>query len=178
MKVLVTAASRYGATAEIAAAIGRALADHGFEVEVIPPAQVAAIEAYDAVVLGSAVYGGHWLEPAKALVDRSGNELTIRPVWLFSSGPVGNPSRKLVRMMGADPQELPQLRAATGAVEHRMFAGKLERSNLPFLQRAALMLFRGLEGDFRDWTGIETWAAGIAETLRRDAGGRDPGPTP
>lgn len=178
MKILVTAASRYGATAEIAAAIGRTLADRGFDVEVVPPAQVGAVAAYDAVVLGSAVYGGHWLEPAKALVDRSGNELTGRPVWLFSSGPVGNPSRKLVRKMGEDPLDLPELRAATGAVEHRMLAGRLERKNLPFLQRAALMLFRGLEGDFRDWTGIETWAAGIAETLRREAGGRDPGPAP
>jgi hypothetical protein len=30
-------------------------------------------------------------------------------------------------------------------------------------------VFRGLEGDFRDWSEIEAWAAGIAETLRKGA---------
>jgi hypothetical protein len=47
MKVLVTAASKYGATGEIAQAIGGVLAERGFEVTVIPPEEVGAIEDYD-----------------------------------------------------------------------------------------------------------------------------------
>jgi hypothetical protein len=46
-----------------------------------------------------------------------------------------------------------------------MFAGKLDRKNLGFAQRAALLAFRELEGDFRDWTEIGSWAEGIARDL-------------
>jgi menaquinone-dependent protoporphyrinogen oxidase len=68
--------------------------------------------------------------------------------------------------MGVDPVDLPTVRAATGAREHRMFAGKLDRNTLPFPQRLALSLFRGMQGDFRDWNAIRTWSAGIAEALQ------------
>jgi hypothetical protein len=88
MKVLVTAATKHGATAEIAAAIGEVLGgEPGLDAAVIPPEQVATIDGDDAVVLGSAVYAGHWLAAAKELVDRAGDALAGKPVWLFSSGP-------------------------------------------------------------------------------------------
>jgi menaquinone-dependent protoporphyrinogen oxidase len=54
----VTAATKYGATAEIAQAIGDALRDHGLDPTVIPPEQVDRLDGYDAAVLGSAVYAG------------------------------------------------------------------------------------------------------------------------
>ena len=91
MRVLVTAATKYGATTEIAAAIAEVLGDHGLEATVFPPDQVEGVDGYDAVVVGSAVYAGHWLKPARELVDRLDSELAKRPVWLFSSGPVGDP---------------------------------------------------------------------------------------
>jgi menaquinone-dependent protoporphyrinogen oxidase len=93
MKVLVSAASKYGATAEIARAMGVVLSEREFEVIVVPPEEAGAIEDYDAVVLGSAVYMGRWMKPATELVDRSGEALAARPVWLFSSGPVGDPPK-------------------------------------------------------------------------------------
>lgn len=170
MKVLVTAATKYGATGEIAQAIGEALRERGLDAAVIPPDSVGNIDAYDAVVLGSAVYSGQWLKSATALADSSGADLAARPVWLFSSGPVGNPSRKLVQKMGADPVDLARIRDATRARDHRTFAGKLEKKRLSFPQRAALTVFRGLEGDFRDWNEIKQWASGIADALQQRAG--------
>lgn len=174
MHVLVTAASKHGATDEIAAAIGQTLSDQGLEVSVHIPEVVEDIAQYDAVVLGSAVYSGHWLEPATALVERSADALASRPVWLFSSGPVGDPTRKLAQKMAVDPVELPALTAATHAREHRMFGGKLDKHDLPWAQRAALTLVRGLDGDFRPWPEIEQWAGQIATALRpgRDGDGR------
>jgi hypothetical protein len=56
--------------------------------------------------------------------------------------------------MGADPVELAEIRERTKARDHRMFAGKLEKKHLSFPQRLALGVFRGLEGDFRDWAEI------------------------
>ena len=119
------------------------------------------------MVLGSAVYVGHWLEPAIGLARRVGTELEGRPVWLFSSGPVGDPARKLVQQMGTDPVDLPALEKATRAREHRMFPGKLDRRNVCGLQRAALVFFPRIEGDFRDWKAVREWAGSIADQLRQ-----------
>ncbi len=164
-EVLVCAASMHGATTEIAQAIGQALAARGLSVTVLPPEQVRSVDGYDAAIIGSAVYAGHWLDPAKDLVNRCRDALADRPVWLFSSGPVGNPSGRLAQAMGKDPVDLPAIRAATRARDHRIFAGKLDRAVLSRLQRAALQVFRGLDGDFRDWSGIRQWADDIAGQL-------------
>ena len=163
--VLVTAASAHGATAEIAEAIGKTLAEYGFAATVIPPGEVSDVDGYDAVILGSAVYTGHWLDAATDLVKRCRSGLAARPVWLFSSGPVGEPTGKLARAMANDPVDLPAIRAVTGARDHQMFAGKLDCRSMSMIQRAALLAFPGLNGDFRDWDKIRQWANGIAQQL-------------
>jgi len=160
MKVLVTAATKYGATGEIAEAIGEVLREHGLDTTVGPPGD-ATVDGYDAVVLGSAVYAGHWLKPARELVDRAGDALAARPVWLFSSGPVGDPPKP-----EEDPVDVAAIVAATGAREHRVFAGKLVRRQLGFADKAIAVALRVPDGDFRDWPEIRRWAAGIAEALR------------
>ncbi len=165
LKVLVSAASEHGATAEIAKALGQALSEHGFVVSVIPPDEVGSVDGYDAVVIGSAVYVGRWLSPAKELVNRCRDALASRPVWLFSSGPVGDPSGKLAKAMDQEPTDVAAMRSMIHARDHRMFAGKLDRKVLSLPQRASLLVFRGLEGDFRDWAGIRQWADSIAQEL-------------
>ena len=170
MKVLVTTASEHGATGEIAEAIGEVLRGRGLDVTVLPTGEVGSIDEYDAVVLGSAVYAGHWLRAARDLVERSSSALAARPVWLFSSGPVGDPSRKLAQRMSEDPVELAFIQEATRAREHRMFAGRLDKQNLSRPEKAVLTVFRGLEGDFRDWNEIVQWASRIADSLLEHAG--------
>ena len=160
MRVLVTAATKYGATAEIAAAIAEVLGEHGLEAMVLPPEQVEEVDGYDAVVVGSAVYAGHWLKPARELVEGHARDLVGRPVWLFSSGPVGDPPKP-----EEDPVDVADLLAATGAREHRVFAGKLVRKQLSFPERAIVSALRVPEGDFRDWTEIRQWATGIADIM-------------
>jgi menaquinone-dependent protoporphyrinogen oxidase len=161
MDVLVTAASKYGATGEIAGVIGEVLTERGLDATVVPCDQVDTVDGYDAVVLGSAVYAGHWLKAARALVDRSGDELAARPVWLFSSGPIGDPPKP-----EEDPVDVAEILAATNAREHRVFAGKLVRKRLGFADKAIAVALRVPDGDFRDWAEIKGWAAEIAATLR------------
>jgi menaquinone-dependent protoporphyrinogen oxidase len=93
MTVLVSAASKHGATTEIASALAEGITRRGVVAEVRDPAEVAGVTGYDAVVLGSAVSMGHWLGEAKELVSRVGADLRDRPVWLFSSGPIGEPPK-------------------------------------------------------------------------------------
>ena len=137
------------------------LAEHGLDPAVVPPEQLDRLDGYDAVVLGSAVYAGHWLKPARELVDRFGGELAGRPVWLFSSGPIGDPPKP-----EEDPVDVADVLAATGAREHRVLAGKLVRKHLSFPERAIVSALRVPEGDFRDWAEIRRWAAEIAAALR------------
>jgi menaquinone-dependent protoporphyrinogen oxidase len=164
-RVLVSVASEHGSTTEIARAIGDKLARNHIAVDIIPPAAVDSIEEYDAVILGSAVYMGHWLAPATDFAVRFGDLLGTRPVWLFSSGPVGAPSRKLVQSMEQDPVEVTWIRETIRVRDHRIFAGKLDPQALSFVQRASLLVFRGMRGDFRDWAVITQWADSIAADL-------------
>lgn len=159
MLALVTAASRHGSTADIASVVAWALRTHGVDADELPPEDVYDVSAYDAVVLGSAVYAGRWLEPATALVTRCGPQLTGRPMWLFSSGPVGLPPTP------AESPDVSGLLARTGALDHRVFAGRLDRGKLGRLERTMVRAVRAPEGDFRDWAEVSRWAERIAETL-------------
>ena len=89
MRVLVTVASKYGATQAIGDVVASTLVDAGLEVMWLAPDDVEQIDDVDAVVLGSAVYMGRWMAEARAFVTRFESDLASRPVWLFSSGPLG-----------------------------------------------------------------------------------------
>jgi menaquinone-dependent protoporphyrinogen oxidase len=167
MQVLVTAATKYGATGEIARAIGDALRDRGLDCAVVPPEHVEEVDGYDGVVLGSAVYAGHWLKSARKLVDRLGGESAKRPVWLFSSGPIGDPPKP-----EEDPVDVAEVLAATGAREHRVLAGKLVRRQLSFPERPIVSALRVPEGDFRDWTESASGRPGSPTPCRPTPGSR------
>lgn len=165
MKVLVTAASRHAGTWGIAEAVREALADAALDATLARPQDVEDLEGYLAVVLGSGVYAGHWLEPAKEFAVRFGPQLRERRVWLFSSGPLGDPLQP-----DGDPADAAEIIAATDPEEHRVFAGRLARSRLGFAERAIVTALRAPEGDFRDWGLIRAWATGIARSLGEPVG--------
>ena len=158
MKVLVAYASRHGSTAEIAERIGARLREAGHEVEVERVDEIADVDGCDAVVLGSAVYVGKWLEPARSFVDAHAATLCSRRVWLFSSGPLGEPPRP-----EADHcVDVANIVEATRAIEHQVFAGRLDRSTLGVGERAVARLVKVAEGDFREFDAIDEWADEIA----------------
>ena len=163
MKVLITVASKHGATGEIGAIIATVLVTAGIEVEERRPQDVDSIDPYDAVILGSAVYAGRWMQPARAFGDRFASELSAQPVWLFSSGPLGDPPMPVTE----SPDAL-ALSERIGAREHRTLAGRLERAELGFLERAITKAVRAPAGDFRDWVGIRSWAGEIAASLTKE----------
>ena len=161
MRVLVAAASRHGSTAEIAKRIGEVLVEAGIEADVRLPGDVASVESYDAVILGSGVYAGRWLGAAREFVDREAAALSSRPVWLFSSGPVGDPAKP-----AAEPVDADAIRRRTSALDHRVFNGKLDRQALGFGERAIVLAVHAAEGDFRSWEAVTEWATEIATSLQ------------
>jgi acetate kinase len=171
VRVLVAAASRHGGTAELAAVIAdgvlRGLGGAG-EVLVRSPAEVGDVSEYDAVVLGSAVYFGHWLQEAHDLLLRCALALWERPVWLFSSGPVGVPERPPEALLDIE-EELRLARAR----EHRVFPGRLDRDRLALAERAMVAALRAPQGDFRPWAAAAEWGESIGAALSADPAARD-----
>lgn len=170
MKVLVTAASRHGSTDEIADAIGATLTGCGLEVIRMAPDQVQNLVDFDAVVLGSAIYVGRWLELARSFVERFRGELAQLPVWLFSSGPLGDPPKP----DGTPPDVLAVIDRMRPR-EHRVFSGEIVRGELGLAERVVTKAVGAPAGDFRPWAEIGAWATGIAETLKAELGWRHDG---
>ena len=160
-RVLITVASKHGATRGIADAIAEELRRRGLDAEVRAAGTVRGIQGYDAVVLGSAVYMGKWLPAARDLADREREVLAGLPVWLFSSGPLGHEHPQ----PEGEPAQLDQLLAQTNARGHRIFAGELDRSELGAGERLLARMVKAPEGDFRDWDAIRAWADEIADAL-------------
>jgi menaquinone-dependent protoporphyrinogen oxidase len=113
--------------------------------------------AYAAVVLGSAVYVGRWLEPARQYAAEHAAALRSRPVWMFSSGPIGEPP-----FPADEPHDVGALIPLTGARGHRVFPGRLEKNRLSFGERAMVTAMRAPLGDFRDWDAVRAWGNEIA----------------
>jgi menaquinone-dependent protoporphyrinogen oxidase len=161
MRVLIVVASKHGSTREIADALADTFQSVGLTAEVADAGASPATSGYDAVVVGSALYMGHWLPQARAFVTRHQEALQRVPVWLFSSGPLGeSPAQP-----AGEPAQLAELLAASGAREHRVFVGKLHRDALGLGEKLAVKLVKAPQGDFRDWDAIRAWGGEIATVL-------------
>ena len=162
MTVLIAYASKHGSTQEIAERISEKLRQMGIQAETRSVDEVSDPESYEALVIGSAVYYGSWLKEATEWVRRNQATLAARPVWLFSSGPLGTE----VKDAEPQPKEIAEFRETIGPRDQRIFFGALEHSRLSFAERMMVKAVRAPEGDFRDWQAIEAWAASIARDLR------------
>lgn len=160
MRILVTTASKHGSTREIAEVIAQELQASPVEVEVRNAEEVGTLTGYDAVILGSGIYAGSWLPAARQFVERNRAALARIPVWLFSSGPLGDdPQPK------SDPQKLIEPLGNLNARDHQVFVGKLLLRDLGFAERLLTRAIGAPEGDFRDWDAIRSWARTILAEL-------------
>jgi menaquinone-dependent protoporphyrinogen oxidase len=161
MTVWVIVASKYGSTQEVAEAMAEVLRQ-SHDVEVRDAAETGGLDGAEAVVLGSAIYGGHWLAPARELVDQHAAELASLPTWLFSVGPIGDPPKP----MEVGPEGIDEVLEATQARSHQVFAGRLDYGRLGRIERLMVRALHAPEGDFRDWEAIRAWASLIATELQ------------
>jgi menaquinone-dependent protoporphyrinogen oxidase len=160
MKVLVAVGSKYGATREVAQAIAEVLRDFGHDAVCHDARDVDSIASYDALVIGSALYGGFWRRDASNLVHEHIDELSKKPVWLFSSGPVGLPPRPAEA--AGEGETLVDLIEAR---EHQIFSGYLNPDRLNDGERAIVRGLKASVGDYREWGQVKNWAREIAHQL-------------
>lgn len=170
--VLVAYASAHGSTKGIAERIAARLDERGARVDLRPIGGVDRVDAYDAVILGSAVYGQRWIEGANEFLRRNTDPLATRRVWLFSVGSFGDTHRILGRLMRKEPKGIDEIQRAIHPRDYRVFAGAIERHDWPLVSRLFFHAFGGRLGDNRDWPEIDAWAESIAHTL--DAARADP----
>ena len=164
--VLVAYASRFGSTKGIAERIGEVLAGAGLGVDVLGVDEADGVDGYRAFIVGSTVEGGHWLKGASTFLERHAAALGSHPLWLFSSGPLGDRS---VTAPQPDPKEVAAARRDLRPRDCRVFAGAFDRATSDFsemglVERTVVRKFLP-GGDWRDWTAIEAWATGIAREL-------------
>src|SRR4051812_31936738 len=153
-RILVAYASRHGSTREVAEAIAATLAERGLEVDVQPAASVKAVDAYDAVVLGGALYTGRWHRDARQFLARHRAALGRLPLAVFAMGPrtledddVASSREQLEQALARVPDVRP--------VAVAIFGGVVDPDQLHF------PLSRMPASDARDWDAIRAFAEAL-----------------
>jgi menaquinone-dependent protoporphyrinogen oxidase len=179
MKILVAYASKHGATKGIAERISQTLERAGLDVTLLPVEDASPIAEYDAFVIGSAAYMGGWMGEATTFVRRHRDVLAHRPVWVFSSGPVGTErvdAKGRDQLEASRPKEFEEFARTIGPRDQQVFfgaydpdaeaVGVAEGFMARFLRVMPAVRNALPAGDFRDWPAIEAWAESIARDLQ------------
>ena len=167
--ILVTYASRLGATAGVAEAIGKTLTDNGAQVEVRRMEEVTDLTPYSAVVAGSAIRDKQWLPEARQFMQTHQAALRQKPfaaflVCMTLAMKDGEKYRPHVATW-LDP-----VRALVKPVSEGLFAGVLDIGKMSSFSerlkfRVSVLFGVWKEGDHRDWNAIRDWAAGLRPLL-------------
>ena len=167
--ILVTYATRYGSTQEVAEAVAATLRDGGFEVDIHPMRKVRTLERYDLIVMGAPLYIGRWHKDAHRFLSGHRKALMQQPVAIFALGPLQDDEKKWRVVRAQLDKELAKYSWLSPlAVE--IFGGKYEPAKLRFPDTLAASspaspLYQVPAGDLRDWMAIRTWASELAPKL-------------
>ncbi len=167
--VLVTYASKYGSTQEVADAVAARLREKGLVVDLQPIQTVRSLAGCKTVVLGTAIYYGLLHKDAAGFLTRNEAALAQIPVAIFALGPNGmdeNERKGSQAQLDKELAKFPWLKpVATG-----LFGGRFPaRLRFPDSLVAALPAspMHGMPAsDARDWKAIHDWAGKLAQKLQ------------
>lgn len=168
-KILVTYASKYGSTQEVAETIAARLREKGLNVDLEAMARVRSLEDYGAVVLGSPLYIGNLLKDAQQFFSRYQAALIEHPAAFFVLGPT-EPKEEDWKDVRQQLDLLLTKMAWFKPVAVELFGGRLDPARLRFPDNLlailpASPLHDKPASDVRNWDAIHAWADGLPTRL-------------
>lgn len=168
--ILVTYATRYGSTQEVAEAIAATLRESGLEVDIQPMRKVQTLAGFRAIVMGAPLYIGRWHKDTEKFLLLHQEALTQRPVAIFTLGPAQSKEKDWGPVHTQLDRELAKYPWLT-PVALELFGGKYDPAKLHFFDKLlasfpASPLYQMPASDLRDWTAIRTWANNLMAVLQ------------
>ncbi len=174
-KGLVTYASKYGSTREVAEFVAARLREGGFEVDDQPIKKVRRLEQYDFIVLGTPIYFGALQKDALTFLNQNQETIVSRSreglrMAFFTLGPMHNDEKEWQGSRTLLDKEMEKFSWFHPA-SIEMFGGKYDPTKLRFPDTliAALPaspLHDLPASDARDWQAIRAWASILIEQLQ------------
>jgi menaquinone-dependent protoporphyrinogen oxidase len=164
--ILVTYASNYGSTQEVAEDITTTLRAQGVEVDLRPIREVRTIAGYAGVVLGAPMYMFRWHKDAHHFLTKFQGDLTRGlPIAVFAGGPIEDTSEQWQDRRRDLDQELAKSSWLT-PVSVQLIGGKFDPAKLHFPYSLLPALRKMPASDLRDWAEIRAWAGSLVEKFQ------------
>ena len=158
-KVLVAYGTRAGSTASVAERVAAVLKSNGFAAEALPADKVRDVASYGAVVLGSAVRAGKLMPEALKFVEKNKAAIAARPFAAFVVCLTMKECDEKSR--AAASAYLEPVRLRSKPLSEGLFGGVMDLAKLGVFERTIMKAMKAPQGDYRNWTEVEAWAAGL-----------------
>ncbi|MDR3578034.1 MAG: flavodoxin domain-containing protein [Anaerolineaceae bacterium] len=163
--ILITYATSYGSTQEVAQSVAETLRDCGLEIDLQPARQVKVLSGYRAVIIGAPLYMFRLHSDARHFLAKHHSVLASLPTAIFALGPFHNNEDELRSAREQLNKELLKY-AWFKPVAIEVFAGKFDPAALRFPYSLIGPLKKMPASDERDWQAITAWATETGLTLK------------
>jgi menaquinone-dependent protoporphyrinogen oxidase len=164
--VLVAYATKSGSTKEVAEAVGAALGEVGYRVDLQRLPVSGGLEGYQAVVLGAPLYMFRWHKDALHFLKRYRETLPGLPVAIFALGPFNDVEKEWVEVRAQLDKALDKF-PWFAPVAVTVFGGKFDPNTLGFPYTLLPAMKKIPASDIRDWDKIRAWAQEVGNLFRR-----------
>lgn len=162
--VLVTYATRYGSTKEVAEKIAATLWENGLTVDIQPFKNVKTLNNVAAVVMGAPLQMFRWHKDAIGFLTRFRKELCEVPVAVFALGPFHDEESEWQEVRKELDKELANF-PWFAPVSISIVGAKYDPASLgfPFSMIPALKQIPAV--DIRNWDAIKIWAKELVDKI-------------
>lgn len=177
MKVLVAYSSGYGTTKEVSEKIAGILNDNGgLHVTVQSIDDVADLNSYDAIIVGSSVRADRPLANVRDFFARHNSELSQKHVAIFAVCLAANSAAGRDKVKKEYISQITTKYPELEPISIEAFGGKIDFENLNPVMRQLMKRVLEKTGiptfgsvDTRDWSLIEAWATDLRDRLHHAA---------